>query len=163
MDTVSCPSNEPNAPVPAIPLTCPSEERLLTTSAAAGEEGAQERSRSSSLSFSPFCSSICSSVPSFSSIHSSSTQEMTAAPPVTTSSLTTSSFPVESYERSASETTIMSQAASNVPITFTIPSANGPPTVVRGNSRMIIEAIDALRARKARPDEDRISHWVHRR
>jgi hypothetical protein len=49
------------------------------------------------------------------------------------------------------------------PITFTMTNANGVKSIVRGNSRMIIEAIDALRARKARPDEDRISHWVHRR
>ena len=49
------------------------------------------------------------------------------------------------------------------PITFTMTSSTGLPNVIKGNSRMIIEAIDALRARKARPDEDRISHWVHRR
>lgn len=29
-------------------------------------------------------------------------------------------------------------------------------------SRVIIEAIDALRNRKARPDETRISHWIER-
>ena len=51
----------------------------------------------------------------------------------------------------------------DIPVTFTVPSADGGNNIVKGNSRMIIEAIDALRARKARPDEERISYWVHRK
>ena len=35
--------------------------------------------------------------------------------------------------------------------------------IVHTKSRFIIEAIDALRNRKARPDESRICHWVERR
>ncbi|KAI1289336.1 Histone acetyltransferase KAT6A [Halotydeus destructor] len=34
---------------------------------------------------------------------------------------------------------------------------------IASNSRVIIEAIDALRTRKARPDETRICHWIERR
>lgn len=44
-----------------------------------------------------------------------------------------------------------------------LPHVQPPVLCPETRSRVIIEAIDALRARKARPDETRITHWVNRR
>lgn len=44
-----------------------------------------------------------------------------------------------------------------------LPHVQPPVLCPETRSRVIIEAIDALRGRKARPDETRITHWVNRR
>lgn len=85
-----------------------------------------------------------------------------AAPPAPTTSanaLTSSALVAPVAGNGSSGTIIYSQRLPPGRLPHVQPPVLCPET----RSRVIIEAIDALRARKARPDETRITHWVNRR